>query len=56
MDQTLRVLSGAGAVPPDKETDPSRLWTSQNYQHAADVNGGFGTEFPSGYEKLWLRN
>lgn len=53
MDQTLRVLSGAGAVPPDKEADPSRLWTLANHQHAADVNGGFGTEFPTEYEKLW---
>ncbi|TNC26868.1 sugar ABC transporter substrate-binding protein [Amycolatopsis alkalitolerans] len=53
MDQTLRVLSGAGAVPADKDQDPSRLWTTKNYQEAAAVNGGFGTEFPSGYEKLW---
>lgn len=53
MDQTLRVLSGAGAVPPDKNSDPSRLWTLANHEHAADVNGGFGTDFPSGYEKLW---
>jgi ribose transport system substrate-binding protein len=53
MDQTLRVLSGAGPVPADKASDPSRLWTTANYQHAADPNGGFGTEFPAGYEKLW---
>lgn len=56
MDQTLRVLSGVGAVPPDHDSDPSRLWTLQDYQHAGDVNGGFGTEFPSGYQKLWLQN
>ncbi|HVV22202.1 MAG TPA: substrate-binding domain-containing protein [Pseudonocardiaceae bacterium] len=54
MDQTLRVLTGVGAAPADKESDPSRLWTLQNYQHAGDANGGFGTDFPSGYEKLWL--
>lgn len=53
MDQTLRVLSGAGAVPPDKDSDPSRLWTLANHQQASAVNGGFGTDFPSGYEKLW---
>jgi ribose transport system substrate-binding protein len=53
MDQTLRVLSGAGPVPPDKDSDPSRLWTMANYQHAGDVNGGFGTGFAAGYEKLW---
>lgn len=54
-DQTLRILSGAGPVPADKESDPSRLFTLQNHLHAADVNEGFGTEFPSGYEKLWLQ-
>ncbi len=56
MDQTLRVLTGVGAAPADKESDPSRLWTVRNYRHAGDVNGGFGTAFPSGYEKLWLRS
>jgi ribose transport system substrate-binding protein len=53
LDQTMRVLSGAGAVSPDKDGDPSRLWTSRNYTHAADVNGGFGTAFITGYNNLW---
>jgi ribose transport system substrate-binding protein len=53
LDQTMRVLSGAGAVSPDKDGDPSRLWTSKNYTHAADVNGGFGTAFIAGYDNLW---
>jgi hypothetical protein len=56
MDQTLRVLSGAGPVPPNKEADPSRLWTEANYRHVADPNDGFGTEFPGDYERLWGLN
>lgn len=53
MDQTLRVLTGAGAVPPNKDGDPSRLWTISNYKQAAGVNGGFGSAFVTGYDKLW---
>lgn len=53
MDQTLRVLSGVPPLPPDKETEPSRLWTLANHQQAAEVNDGFGDAFPAGYEKLW---
>ncbi len=53
MDQTLRVLTGAGAVLPNKDGDPSRLFTMKNYQTAGSVNGGFGTAFVQGYDKLW---
>lgn len=53
MDQTLRVLTGAGMVSPDKDGDPSRLWTSSNYKQASGVNGGFGNAFVTGYDKLW---
>jgi ribose transport system substrate-binding protein len=53
MDQTLRVLTGAGPVPPNKDGDPSRLFTITNYQSAGNVNGGFGTSFIQGYNKLW---
>lgn len=53
MDQTLRVLSGTKPVSPDKAGDPSRLFTIKNYTEAAKPNNGFGTEFITGYEKLW---
>lgn len=53
MDQTLRVLTGSGMVSPDKDGDPSRLWTISNYKQASGVNGGFGTAFVTGYDKLW---
>jgi ribose transport system substrate-binding protein len=54
VDQMLRVLSGAGPVPADKAQDPERLFTMDNYQEVTSVpNDGFGTEFPTGYEKLW---
>ncbi|MEP9382391.1 sugar ABC transporter substrate-binding protein [Nocardioides cheoyonin] len=53
MDQTLRVLSGAGAVPPSKDGDPSRLWTLSNHDEVTKVNNGFGTDFQTEYEKLW---
>lgn len=53
MDQTLRVLSGAKTVSPDKDGDPSRLFTIKNYREAGRPNTGFGTEFITGYEKLW---
>ncbi len=53
MDETLRLLSGAGAIPPDKDGDPSRLFTPQNYQQAGGTQGGFGTDFIAGYKKLW---
>ena len=53
MDQTLRVLTGSGMVSPDKDGDPSRLWTASNYKQSAGVNGGFGTAFITGYNKLW---
>jgi ribose transport system substrate-binding protein len=53
MDQTLRVLTGAGAVPPDKAGDPNRVFTIKNHTEAAKPNNGFGTEFITGYEKLW---
>jgi ribose transport system substrate-binding protein len=53
MDQTLRVLSGAGAVSPEKAGDPNRVFTSKNYLEAGKPNNGFGTEFITGYEKLW---
>jgi ribose transport system substrate-binding protein len=54
VDQMLRVLTGAGAVPADKAMDPERLFTMDNYQEVTSVpNDGFGTEFPTGYEKLW---
>ena len=53
MDQTLRVLTGTAMVSPDKDGDPSRLWTISNYKQAAGVNGGFGTAFVTGYDKLW---
>lgn len=53
MDQTLRVLSGTKPVSPDKAGDPSRLFTIKNYTEAAKPNNGFGTEFVTGYEKLW---
>jgi ribose transport system substrate-binding protein len=53
MDQTLRVLTGAGAVSPDKAGDPSRLFTIKNYKEAGKPNNGFGAEFITGYEKLW---
>jgi ribose transport system substrate-binding protein len=53
MDQTLRVLTGAGTVSPDKDGDPSRLFTIKNYKQAGSVNGGFGTAFIAGYDKLW---
>lgn len=54
VDQMLRVLSGAGAVPPDKASDPSRVWTVDNHEENAGVNEGFGDEFIKGYESLWL--
>lgn len=53
MDEVLRVLTGAGAVPPNKDADPSRLFTPQNYQAVNAVNGGFGTGFVTAYTKLW---
>jgi ribose transport system substrate-binding protein len=53
MDQTLRVLTGAGAVPPNKDGDPSRLFTIKDYKAAGDANNGFGTSFITGYGKLW---
>jgi ribose transport system substrate-binding protein len=53
MDQTLRVLSGAGAVSPIKNSDPNRVFTIKNYTEAGKPNNGFGTEFITGYEKLW---
>lgn len=54
VDQMLRVLTGAGAVPADKAMDPERLFTMDNYQEVTSVpNDGFGSEFPTGYEKLW---
>ncbi len=53
MDQTLRVLTGAGAVSPDKDGDPSRLFTISNYTQAGAANNGFGTSFVTGYDKLW---
>jgi ribose transport system substrate-binding protein len=54
VDQMLRVLSGAGAVPADKAQDPERLFTIDNYQEVTSVpNDGFGAEFPAEYEKLW---
>jgi len=54
VDQMLRVLTGAGAVPADKAQDPERLFTIDNYQEVTSVpNDGFGAEFPAEYEKLW---
>ena len=53
MDQTLRVLGGVDPVSPDKAGDPSRLFTIKNYTEAGKPNNGFGTEFITGYEKLW---
>jgi ribose transport system substrate-binding protein len=54
VDQMLRVLSGAGAVPADKAMDPEKLFTIDNYQEVTSVpNDGFGAEFPTEYEKLW---
>ncbi|MBX6355430.1 MAG: sugar ABC transporter substrate-binding protein [Micromonosporaceae bacterium] len=54
VDQMLRVLTGAGAVPADKAQDPERLFTMDNYQEVTSVpNDGFGAEFPAAYEKLW---
>jgi len=53
MDQTLRVLSKQGALPPQKDSDPSRLFTDSNYKAVTGVNGGFGTAFATGYKKLW---
>lgn len=53
MDQTLRVLTHAGAVSPEKDGDPSRLFTINNYSQAGTANNGFGTAFIQGYDKLW---
>ena len=53
MDQTLRVLSGAGKVSPEMASDPSRLWTPENASENAGVNDGFGTAFIDGYNKIW---
>lgn len=53
MDQTLRVLSGAGKVSAEKASDPSRLWTPENASENAGVNDGFGTAFIDGYNKIW---
>jgi hypothetical protein len=53
MDETLRVLTGAGAIAPNKDSDPSRLFTIKNYKEVSGVNGGFGTAFVTQYKKLW---
>jgi ribose transport system substrate-binding protein len=54
MDQTLRVLSDNKPVGASKDGDPSRLFTVDNYkQSATGANGGFGSAFIGGYEKLW---
>lgn len=53
MDQMLRVLTGAKTVSPDKDGDPSRVFTIKNYTEAAKPNNGFGTAFITGYDKLW---
>lgn len=53
LDQTLRVLSGNKPLGASKDGDPSRLFTLDNYKENAGVNGGFGTSFIDGYEKLW---
>jgi ribose transport system substrate-binding protein len=54
VDQTLRVVSGAGALPPDDEADPIRLFTTKNYKEAAGPEAGFGDAYVQGYESLWL--
>lgn len=53
MDQTLRVLTKAGAVDPDKAMDPHRVWTLDNKDEVNGPNDGFGTEFETEYKKLW---
>lgn len=53
LDQTLRVLSGNKPLGASKDGDPSRLFTLDNYKQNAGVNGGFGTSFVTGYQKLW---
>jgi ribose transport system substrate-binding protein len=53
MDQVLRVLTHTTPLPPNKDSDPSRLFTPQNYKAVNAVNGGFGSAFVAGYKKLW---
>ncbi|MBV9715978.1 MAG: substrate-binding domain-containing protein [Solirubrobacterales bacterium] len=53
MDEVLRILSGNQPLSPDKDGDPSRLFTKQNFKDVNGPNGGFGTAFVTGYQKLW---
>jgi ribose transport system substrate-binding protein len=52
-DQMLRVLTGSGAVDPNKALDPHRLWTLKNSGDVTGPNDGFGTDFVTQYNKLW---
>lgn len=52
-DQMLRVLTGSGAVDPNKDLDPHRLWTLKNASEVTGANDGFGTDFVTQYDKLW---
>jgi ribose transport system substrate-binding protein len=53
VDQVLRTVTGANPAPPKKELVPLRLWTQSNISKYFGPNGGFGTDFISGYKNLW---
>jgi ribose transport system substrate-binding protein len=51
VDQMLRKLLGDKAVTAN--ATPTRLFLPSNAAQAADVSGGYGSSYISGYEKLW---
>lgn len=57
VDQTLRQLTGAGALPPNDQADPHRVFLPSNAADIVDLpNEGFTEDFVTGYRGLWQTN
>jgi ribose transport system substrate-binding protein len=52
-DQMFRVLTTGKGLDPNAAFDPHRLWTLDNKGDITGPNDGFGTDFVTGYRKLW---
>ncbi|MBX5467220.1 MAG: hypothetical protein K6U14_06965 [Firmicutes bacterium] len=53
MDELLRVLTHSAPAPATRDYPPLRMWTPSNVSQYFAPNGGYGTQYITGFDRLW---